>query len=150
MCKEFHQDEFFWFLPKKSKEVTSSLCDKYYGWIVNSFLECTIVHALRVIIFPAQIVFCPKESCPLLTSQMRCWQILSQKFKPYQVKHVEDQKQVVEGFVNSLEMPKKIQLFILGRVYHPCWEIKWIKINLINYELTSREINNMDKNQFDW
>ena len=32
--------------------------------------------------------------------------ILFQKFKPYQVKHVEDQKQVVEGFVNSLEMQK--------------------------------------------
>ena len=33
-------------------------------------------------------------------------EILSQKFKPYQVKHVEDQKQVVEGFVNSLKMQK--------------------------------------------
>ena len=31
---------------------------------------------------------------------------VTKKFKPYQVKHVEDQKQVVEGFVNSLEMQK--------------------------------------------
>ena len=54
-------------------------------WIVNYFLEGT---------YPASYHF----SCS------DCFFAQRKVVLSYQVKHVEDQKQVVKGFVNSLEM----------------------------------------------
>ena len=81
-------------------------------WIVNYFLEGT---------YPASYHFscsdCFFAQRKVVLSYQVKWvidKILSKKFKPYQVKHVEDQKQVVEGFVNSLEMQKEISIVNFG------------------------------------
>ena len=117
----------------RRKEVTSSIYEHMRSilWIVNSFLECTCPASYH---FSSSDCFFAQRKV-VLPCQVK-WdfdKILPMKLKPYQVKHVEDQKQVVKGFVNSLEMQKWI---------FNCWF--WA-------EFTTRveRRDKMDKNQFD-